>query len=580
MPSTTTSRLEGVTTSVAVKAPCRLKTTANHALSGLAAVASVTPAEGDRILVASQTDAAENGIWNASAGAWVRALDFDGSLDVVTGTTVFVHSGTGGGSFWRVSTAGEIIIGTSEIEWSAAPVVFNSSDGWLDLSDFRGGSDTTDEPALEAAPDAIEDAGAKGVRFDTAEVTFKPPLVADEFAGWSNFGSQPVNIRPGTRIDAKGTVISGDPAGGFGEASTLYARLRLLSRHTISAAWTAGAAVIPLAGETAGLSVGDTVLIRAGDIVGDEAETTNWHYSQVESISAGVSVTLKDPVTKAFSAPDLAAATLNKYLWRVTPLTDELDTDFEFAAGTEVGLDVKGMNGGRIRSIAGQCPEGCAIILQYSRNVLIDRIDVRDNIAVGANVGSAGRCAETTVRFLEYSTSNIISSAFACEAGSRVHFDRLSDHNCEGARDVLIAGGESQITFDEMRVTGLGGQTLFNAIDAPASTIRGRRLIIQTSTRPLLTGKLGLNFEELVYDVGGAARETYKIANGYWVERTFDLVNGETTYEPIGAKGTLVALIDVTATAGRAHVELPRKLVAACRTVRSRGRGGQNQAAL
>ncbi len=128
MPSTITSRLEGTTTSVAVKAPCRLKTTANHALTGLAAIDGVTPADGDRILVGSNTDAVENGIYVAHSGAWTRALDFDGSLDAVCGTLLFVRSGDEGtGTFWRVTTPDDIVIGTSEIEFASTSGVSDAA---------------------------------------------------------------------------------------------------------------------------------------------------------------------------------------------------------------------------------------------------------------------------------------------------------------------------------------------------------------------------------------------------------------------------------------------------------------------
>lgn len=118
MPATATDRLDGISTSTAVKAPCRLKTTANHALTGLAAIDGVTPVAGDRILVGSQTDAADNGIYNASSTAWSRAKDFDGTRDAVGGTQLSVTSGTdGGGTYWRVSGYGPVVIGTDDISF-------------------------------------------------------------------------------------------------------------------------------------------------------------------------------------------------------------------------------------------------------------------------------------------------------------------------------------------------------------------------------------------------------------------------------------------------------------------------------
>lgn len=115
MPSTATSRLEGLTTSVAVKAPCRLATTSNDTLSGLAARNGTTPVEGDRVLVAANTDASENGIYNASSGAWTRAKDCDGSRDLVDGTIVYVRAS---GTFYQASVTDPVDIGTDDIAWA------------------------------------------------------------------------------------------------------------------------------------------------------------------------------------------------------------------------------------------------------------------------------------------------------------------------------------------------------------------------------------------------------------------------------------------------------------------------------
>lgn len=122
MPSTITDRLNGLTTSTAVKPPCRLKTTANHSLSGLAAVDGVVPAEGDRILVGSQTDPVANGVYKASSLSWTRFADFDGSLDAIGGTQIYVLAGsTNINTYWRV--AGEdttIAIGTDAVTFEPA----------------------------------------------------------------------------------------------------------------------------------------------------------------------------------------------------------------------------------------------------------------------------------------------------------------------------------------------------------------------------------------------------------------------------------------------------------------------------
>ena len=105
MASTYLDRLEGIETSVAVKAPVRVATTANITLSGEQTVDGVALVGGDRVLVKDQASAIDNGIWNVSTGAWSRAEDFNGVRDAVQGTRVYVVSGAvNGNTEWSVTT--------------------------------------------------------------------------------------------------------------------------------------------------------------------------------------------------------------------------------------------------------------------------------------------------------------------------------------------------------------------------------------------------------------------------------------------------------------------------------------------
>ena len=60
----------------------RIATTANITLSGTQTIDGVAVVAGDRVLVKNQTNAAQNGIYVVSAGAWTRATDFDSSTDI------------------------------------------------------------------------------------------------------------------------------------------------------------------------------------------------------------------------------------------------------------------------------------------------------------------------------------------------------------------------------------------------------------------------------------------------------------------------------------------------------------------
>jgi hypothetical protein len=118
MASTYLDRLEGIETSVAVKAPVRVATTANIVLSGEQTVDGVALVGGDRVLVKDQASAIDNGIWNVSTGSWSRADDFNGVRDAVQGTRVYVVSGAAGGNTeWSVTTD-DPQIGVAAVEFT------------------------------------------------------------------------------------------------------------------------------------------------------------------------------------------------------------------------------------------------------------------------------------------------------------------------------------------------------------------------------------------------------------------------------------------------------------------------------
>lgn len=152
MPSVTTDRINGLSTSVAVKAPVKAATTANITLSAEQTIDGISCVDGNRVLVKNQTDTRENGIYYVSTGTWTRAEDFDGSRDVVTGTTVFIVSGTTNGSqYWYVSTSGDPDPGEA-----MSFTYFASTESTLSLSDVTTGNVSTTKHGF--APKAPDDA--------------------------------------------------------------------------------------------------------------------------------------------------------------------------------------------------------------------------------------------------------------------------------------------------------------------------------------------------------------------------------------------------------------------------------------
>jgi hypothetical protein len=124
MATSAVDQITGNGETVAYKAPVRLATTGNIALSGLLTVDGVVTVADDRVGVIAQTDQKENGVYIVSSGVWRRARDFDSSRDVTKGTRFAVTDGaTLAGFEYRITTANPISIGTSNIVFARADLV-------------------------------------------------------------------------------------------------------------------------------------------------------------------------------------------------------------------------------------------------------------------------------------------------------------------------------------------------------------------------------------------------------------------------------------------------------------------------
>ncbi|MES9841238.1 MAG: hypothetical protein ABW134_11850 [Candidatus Thiodiazotropha endolucinida] len=109
MTTSYTNRL-GTSPEEGTKAPCVTVSDANITLSGEQTVNSVAVVAGDRVLVGAQTDPTENGIYDAAAGQWTRATDFNLAEDVTSGVIIPVPSG-----LYKASFTGSFVPGTTSV---------------------------------------------------------------------------------------------------------------------------------------------------------------------------------------------------------------------------------------------------------------------------------------------------------------------------------------------------------------------------------------------------------------------------------------------------------------------------------
>jgi hypothetical protein len=117
---TTTDRRNGLLGAIAMKAPCKLATTAAITLSGHQSIDGTTTVEDDRVLVKDQGTTTENGIYVASSGNWSRATDFDSGADVENGSMVLVTNGSANANIiYRLNASGDVTIDTTALTFSA-----------------------------------------------------------------------------------------------------------------------------------------------------------------------------------------------------------------------------------------------------------------------------------------------------------------------------------------------------------------------------------------------------------------------------------------------------------------------------
>jgi phage-related tail fiber protein len=98
------------------KQSVRVAASANIVLNGAQQIDGVAVIAGDRVLVANQALAKDNGLWIVANGDWVRATDANSNAKVTPGLTVMVEEGTANGdSLWHLTTNAPITLGTTAL---------------------------------------------------------------------------------------------------------------------------------------------------------------------------------------------------------------------------------------------------------------------------------------------------------------------------------------------------------------------------------------------------------------------------------------------------------------------------------
>lgn len=125
------------------------------ATGGLPIIDAYQVLDGDRVLLHSQTDTTENGIYIAGAGAWTRATDADQASELPTKTSVTVLNGTHAGRKYELQED-EPVVDTDAQTWIVTAASSSAAvDTTADDTNFNAITGTNVQAALDSIDDTL-----------------------------------------------------------------------------------------------------------------------------------------------------------------------------------------------------------------------------------------------------------------------------------------------------------------------------------------------------------------------------------------------------------------------------------------
>ena len=197
------------------KAAVKCATLNNITLSGLQTIDGYTTLAGNRVLVKNQSTSSENGIYNASASAWTRAVDMDVWAEVPGAYTV-VLNGSQADTGWVCTASDTGTIGVTAMPWvqfSGSATYFAGTGLTLSANTFsitNTGVTATTYGSASAVPVIAVNAQGQITSATTTSIAISNTQVS----GLGTMSTQNANNVSITGGSITGTPISGSTVGG------------------------------------------------------------------------------------------------------------------------------------------------------------------------------------------------------------------------------------------------------------------------------------------------------------------------------------------------------------------------------
>lgn len=270
-------RIKGLSSGLAIKAPCRVATTANITLSGLFVVDTEMLASGDAVLVKNQTDPVDNGVWVASTSSWSRREDADGSNDLVNGTLFTVVGGAQSGQIFQLVATDPVLPGTTALTFAPKVVLNLGLTTGADLVGADDGASGSFWATVQGFINRILSAsGAATVGFSPTGLGATDTTVQDALDEFNHLPTGQFFSDLGARVDRMADrAFFGDAVLHNGADSVPQADW--LTQYELSRGRAGGSLMFA----TGGITNGDEVRASNTFVVGSQAKDLNAGYNAV-----------------------------------------------------------------------------------------------------------------------------------------------------------------------------------------------------------------------------------------------------------------------------------------------------------